>query len=364
MAYFIFPQDNGVDIPNYTSPLSARLDTTPSDPFIPTGLTIQWRQNGIPLKTGSTSDAFYRSINTAALGDIVFDATDAGTFVDFIIDPSGVPEASLAVVLKNEIPALSSAGPLTDAFNRTTGRPTFNWIFSDPEEAQQFFFRVKIGTAPSGSDLHDSVKTLSSVQTYVVPDSSPSIVPGTLYYWTIEVGDGEKTNPLDADAPEPSRITVSASGSSRVNTAPVVSDVKINGTFGGATISGPTSLTPTVSWTYSDVDSQPQQSYRVIVARDSGLADILWDSETQADSTGSTVYNFNLTGSEMESHTLLYVGVRANDTFESSNLAIETFLVSNVPLLTSATVDDRVNPLNVRNKLPVFNWTYVDIDDD
>lgn len=354
MGYFIFPQGSV----SHTSPLEARLDSILVAPYLPSGLTIQWRRNGISLKEGSTDDSFYRSINTTTSGDVTFNASNTGSIVDFIIDPYGTPVASSAVVLTNNAPTLSGSGPVTDAYGRTLGLPTLVWTYADADNDPQYYYRIKLGTVAGGSQHWDSGIVISTTQTATMP-SSP-IPVGSGYHWQIEVTDGEQVDPFDTN-PSPDRVTVVASGTSIVNTPPVVSALTVEGLTGGATIR---TVTPTFSWAYVDVDGQPQQSYRIVVARDVGLTDVLWDSGFVTGADTSAEYNFNLTGTDIESHRLLYVAVTAMDTFEVSNTAMETFIVSCRPVITTVTVDNKVNPLNVRNASPFFNWLYVDEDED
>lgn len=316
-----------------------------------------WRQNGSPVKSGMTDDPTMLYLNTSNPGDFVFDATDTGSVIDFIINGT---TASNPVVLSNNQPTISGSGPITDAYNRTLGRPTFVWTYADADDDPQFFYRVLVGSAPLGADLYDSGKVFSTDQSHTIPNSSSAIVAGTTYYWTIQVGDGEKTNPIDPDSPEPSRVTVQSQGTAVVNTIPVISAVQVDGTS-NSTI---TSTTPTISWSYSDIDGQPQQSYRIMVALDAGLSNLLWDSGVVLGNASSARYNFNLTGQPIPSHVTLYVGVYADDTFESSATATTTFLISSKPRIIKATVDNKVNPLNVRTINPYFNWEYRDDDND
>lgn len=357
MQYYIYPQGSVT----HNSPLEARLGGVTSDPYVPLGLTIQWRQNGAPIKEGNTTDPFYRSINTSTTGDVVFDASDTGSVIDFIIDPYGTATASLFVTLANQAPT-ASAGVVTDSYSRTTGRPTLNWTYSDADGDPQYSYRVRFGSSPGAGDYDDSGTVISTVETYAYPLVPAAIPAGATYYWTLNISDGEKANPLDPDVPEPTRVLVTVSGTGIVNTAPSVSNVLIDGTAGGATVE---TIEPTFSWTYADIDGQPQQYYRIVVATSSDLSSgILWDSGFIPGTALSAKYNFNLTGIPLVAHTNLYVGVQAKDTFTASAFTIETFVASNKPILTLLTVDNKVNPKNVRTDVPYFNWAYFDGDDD
>lgn len=352
MTYFVFPQGT----PSHTQTLEARLDSVLTPPFVPGGLSIEWRQNGAIVKTGNTSNASDIKLNTKDPGDFNLDATDAGSVIDFVIDGTTF---SNPVVLSNQLPTISAA-LVTDAFNRVDSTPTLQWTFSDADGDDQFFYRVKFGTTAGGSDLYDTGKVFSTDSSFSIPAAS-ALAAGSTFFWTLEVGDGEKTTPTDPDAPEPSRVTVSQAGVGVVNTPPVALDVRVNGEGDGSVIE---SLEPTISWTFFDSDAQTQQSYRVVVATDIGLTSVLWDSGTITGAASSVVYNFNNTGSALPSHSVVYAGVRVSDTLESSSFAVVSFVVSNDPVVLIATVDDRLNPMNLKNRRPTFTWQYQDADGD
>lgn len=364
MAYYIAPNTSA--LVSHTTPLIARLDTISVAPFLPSGHTIQWRLNGAAIagKTGDTADTFYGSINTGAVGDFAFTASDTGAFIDFLIDPLDItPLTSQVLILSNNQPTLSGAGPLTDSYNRTTGRPTIVWTYADADSDPQFQYQVKIGSTAGGTDYYDTgIVTSGAATTFsvTVPTLTAAIPAGTTYYWTVEVSDGAKINPLDV-SPTPARVLTTAAGTGTVNIAPVVSNILINGVNGGATIS---SKNPTISWTYTDPDLQPQVSYRIIVAQDIGLTQVYWDSGTIPSANTSAVYNFNLLGTELDSHQTIYVGVVVSDGTDLSTQVVDSFRISSAPIITTLTVDSKVNPLNIRSNLPFFNWLYIDEDDD
>lgn len=352
MPYYISPQTSPI---SHKVALQANLSTASS---VPAGHTIEWRKNGIIVKSGITDDSFNLTINSAAdattIGGVVFTAADTGSFIDFLID-SVLPSQTL--VLSNNAPTLSGAGPVTDAYGITPLRPTLVWTYSDADSDLQYSFRVRFGSSAGGMEYHDSGTILSTAQTYAFPLSETEIPHGTTFYWTIDVTDGEQIDPFDESA---GRILVSASGTGRTNTIPVVSDVLVDGVAGGTIHSAE----PSISWIYTDPDAQPQQSYQIIIAKDIGLTDVLWDSGIIIGTATSSIYNFNLTGTPIESHVTLYVSVTVSDTYETSAAGMTTCIESNPPVITTLTVDSKVNPLNIRDKTPFFNWLYTDIDAD
>lgn len=361
MAYYISP--NSSSTLSHMTPLLARLDSITVAPFLPAGHVIQWRKNGVGIKQGTTSDPSFGTINTGSVADVNFSAQDTGSYIDFLIDPLSSPQGSQSIILTNNRPTLSGAGPVTDAFGRTLGRPTIVWTYSDADNDPQFQYQVKIGSAIGLGDFYDTGVVTSGASTtfsVTVPISTSAIPNGTTYYWKIEVSDGEKVNPLDV-SPTPARVLTTASGTGVVNTPPVISAITIDGTSGGATIP---SKTPSIAWVYSDIDTQPQHSFRIKVATDALFASLIWDSGVIISSSTSALYNFNLTGIVAPSHQLLYVGVTGNDGLVDSTQSVQTFNISSKPVITTLTVDRLVNPLNLRSLLPVFNWSYIDTDND
>lgn len=351
MTYFIVPEGT----PSHNAPLEARLDSILTPPFMPTGHTIQWRYNGIPIKEGPTDDPFFLSINTNTPGDFKFDGTFTGAVVDFLIDEEGSypPPASLAVVLSNTPPVLSGAGPVTDAYNRTSGTPTFVWTYFDADGDPQFFYRVRAGSTPLGTNYFDTGMVFSQASSVTVPGNQ-AIPTGTPYYWTIEVSDGQKVNPTDPDSPPPPRVTTMAQGIGYVNTPPVVSGILLDGAPSGLV----PDLEPTISWTYSDIDGQPQQQFKVVVSSNSV---VLWDSGLFPGNQSSIPYNYNLTGVPLIAPVNLTVTVTVYDTFASGSNS-SSFTAYIKPAITSLTVQNKVNPQDIVTQTPFFNWTFTPAD--
>lgn len=344
MTYFISPGGT----PSHTSQLQAKLDSILTPPFMPTGHTIQWRYNGIAIKEGPTDDPFFLSINTTTPGDFRFDATFTGAVVDFLIDGT---TASLAVILSNQLPVLSGAGPLTDAYGRTTGRPSFVWTYSDPDGDLQFSYRVRAGSSPLATNYYDSGAVISPANAISIPISNPAIPAGSTYFWTIEVSDGQKLNPTDPDAPPPTRVTVMSQGNAVANTPPVVSNIQLDGISSGLV----PDLSPLISWTYSDIDGQPQQNFQVVV---SSNAVVQWDSGILPGNQTSIPYNYDLTGNALVAPVNLDVSLTVYDTFPVSGTATSAFTAYIKPEIITVTVQNKVNPQNIVTQLPFFNWTF------
>ena len=183
MPYYISPQQSPI---SHKVALYANLSTVSS---VPAGHTIHWRKNGSIVKEGITDDPFNLAVNTSEdatdVDGVVFTAEDTGAYIDFLIDLAGTPLNSQTVVLSNNTPTLSGAGPVTDSYNRTGGRPTMVWTYSDTDVDPQFFYRVRFGSTPGGADFHDSGTVSSTAQTFTFPISETAIPQGTVWYLSL-----------------------------------------------------------------------------------------------------------------------------------------------------------------------------------
>lgn len=370
MTYYVFPSGT----PSHSTRLYARLDSEMAAPFMPPGHTIQWRVDGspIPNKSGPTDDVAYLSINSKTGSDFELSAADAGSTVDFVIDDTVF---SNPVVISNQTPVLSSAGPAVDAFGLMTPTPTVSWDFQDGDGDAQAFYRVRLGTSFGSSDIYDSGDVLSAAGFYPFP-AITALTRGQTYYWKIEVGDGALVNPLD---PGSDYVRVSANGATKVNSLPVAINVKVDGQSGGNI----SSSTPTVSWSYSDPDGQPQTKFRVLVGQvplidvhgntlgiqnhNAGAGNHLpyWNSGLISGDRTSVVYNDDGTGFPLTAHSAIVFGVALADSLETSPyFATTTVTMASKPQITLLTVNSKVNPTNLISQYPFFDWEFTDSDGD
>ena len=123
--------------------------------------------------------------------------------------------------------------------------------------------------------------------------------------------------------------------------------------------------TPTISWTYSDPNLQPQQAFRVIVTKDtSSNEEILWDTgEVESEQT-EVVYGYDGNAKALPSHETLRLTVRAYDGMTWGTSLVKEFQLSGIPEISLCTVDNKVNPLSLMSQSPVFRWKYTDLDGD
>jgi hypothetical protein len=283
LSFFVYPQG----LQSHKTTFEARDTSVPNSPFIATGLEIKWRLGGVIVKTGDTSFERDRKINTGDIGDINFEAKDAGLDLDFTIGASVATPATLT----NQLPSIESAGIEVDQNGITPkDSPRFFWTYSDPDSDPQLFFRLLVGTTSEGSDLFDSGKIFgdpgdangdgvvdqndltlvhslfgktSDDDGYLLaadfnrdgiidesdidvverflgaeyPGGSsadyslilPDMPEGTMIFWTLTAGDGEKITPSDPDTPEPARKEIKVTGEGMINAPPVITDVLIGG---------------------------------------------------------------------------------------------------------------------------------------
>lgn len=408
-TYFITPGGT----PSHTAVLTAMVVTGGGSSTLPAGLGVEWRQDGSVVKSGTSDDPAMLQINTGIFGDVNFDATDTGATVDFVVD--GI-DYSNSVILSNTLPTVTAQID-EDAYGRTSRQPIVSWTFTDPEGDEQYYFKAIIDAYNSGNvfgdtpgDIdddgdvdradYDATRALDGVistdptynefadadrdgtitavdailvsalfgSSYSVMNSysykfkSPTILAaGTSFSWSLTATDGEKVNPLDPDSFSTLRTTVSSSGSGVANTPPVVSAVQIDGNSSPASIE---SYAPVISWTYSDVDGQPQQYFQLKVAKDQFQQNVVWASPRVPGVATQATYNFDGSGQVLDPHTTYYAFVTVWDTFESSTTSAN-FSISNPPVIRVVTVNGQVNPMNLRviDGDPItFRWEAQDAD--
>lgn len=283
MGYFIYP----TGVVNHNAPMEARSTSYPAPPFLPTGLVIQWRVNGVVVKTGNTTNESDRRINTTTLGDYRFKPWHAGLLVDFVISGSSFSSAN---TLTNAMPTVSG-GIEQDEFSVSPAAPSIFWTYDDADGDKQNLCRVMVGSTPGATDFYDSgyiygnpgdangdgvvdendynyvsqrvgatygssnydyqadfnrdgiidqadlnIVDLFMGSEYDLSSSSdsytfrlPELPAGLPIFWSIQVGDGEKLDNNLPDWPEPGRKFAEVIGESTVNTPPIIDTVLVDG---------------------------------------------------------------------------------------------------------------------------------------
>lgn len=124
--------------------------------------------------------------------------------------------------------------------------------------------------------------------------------------------------------------------------------------------------TPVISWIFGDADGHQQKMFRVLVttASDNNSEIVLWDTGyVQGDQT-QVVYNYDGSGMELPSHETIKVLIMASDGMDWGYSSYKEFIISAKPIIKICTVDNKLNPTNLKTHKPIFRWEYTDIDND
>lgn len=127
--------------------------------------------------------------------------------------------------------------------------PTLDWNYSDPDGHTQASYQVIVKRASDNATIIDTGEVASSNTSYTVPDATLSY--GTVYYWQVRVKDayGRWSGYSTAQYFEPNQ------------TAGTPTNLSPGGTDAEPTWI--TTLTPRLSWTHTDPDSDPQSAFQV-----------------------------------------------------------------------------------------------------
>jgi hypothetical protein len=168
----------------------------------------------------------------------------------------------------------SSTSEAATKINTVT--PTLSWTFSDPDAGDtQSAYQVLIYRTSDNVLVKDTGEVASSVSSYTIP--SGVLAQGVGYYWKVRVKDSYglwsnySTNAYIYTNRAPSASPVSPLGTS-ANPAKVLN-----------------TLTPTLSWSFSDPDGDARTGYQVLIKRASDGAIIKDTGEVASGSTSYTV---------------------------------------------------------------------------
>ncbi|MCD4679589.1 MAG: hypothetical protein K8S00_04310 [Bacteroidales bacterium] len=195
--------------------------------------------------------------------------------------------------------------------------PYFTWTYTDNEDVAQNSWQIHVGTSSGLSDKWDS-GIQSGTDKYDIYAGS-ALSRATTYYVQVRTNDSHANSTWKK-------------GTFRFNTVPVTSTVKTESATNPIQIYTNTS-TPYFTWSYSDGDSDTQESWQVFVGTSSGLSD-KWDSGIQTGTDNHDIY----AGSTLSRNTTYYVQVRTNDNYENSAWETGTFKINALPVITNVAI--------------------------
>lgn len=211
--------------------------------------------------------------------------------------------------------------------------PVFRGSYSQPDGLQIAGVEIEVQRASDGATVWNTTVTSGlSGTSWSVLYGGPALQSGTQYRWRARTacqGAGRVWSPWSAwQTFTPVQ-----------NTPPTASPLS---PVGGAAIG---TLTPTLTWSYSDPNGHAQAAYQVQVRRQSDGA-LMWDSGIVASVSQSAVYG----GTGLENATVYEWRVRVHDGWDwgsySAWEALQPLLVPDPPVLTSPSgVVDTLTPL-------------------
>lgn len=234
-----------------------------------------------------------------------------------------------------------------DKINTVT--PTLSWTYSDPNSDAQASFQILINRASDNVQVHDSGIVNSSSASYTVPGGV--LAEGVKYYWRVKTKDsgslwgGYATQEYIYTNRKPSATPVSPVGTSE--TPAVI----------------PNSTIPTLDWTYSDPDSDPQASFQVVIKRASDNVTI---RDTLEVVTGDSFYNVLVGDLVFGEKYYWQVWVKDSNGYWGSGSPVQYFIcnqTSGKPLNLSPTGTSG-DPGEITTLIPEMTWNHNDPESD
>ncbi|MGC5328357.1 hypothetical protein, partial [Brevibacillus sp. SYSU BS000544] len=238
-----------------------------------------------------------------------------------------------------------TATPLSTS-TTPAGDIKLSWNYNDAERHLQEKFQVKIYNAEEDEMVLDITKT-SSKTFFDLPSSE--LTAGKEYYWTLQVWDitGMKSN---VTAPQYFKTNQAPNAPIDLSPAgPSTNPVKV-----------PT-LTPTITWRFTDPDGDRQSAYQVIIREGAVEVD---NSGKVTNSTSS----YTVPANKLRSNTNYNYTVKVWDQTDevSQDSAVQYFQTRQAP---NAPIDlspagPSTNPMKVQTLTPNITWKFTDPDGD
>ncbi|ASS73884.1 hypothetical protein CIG75_02110 [Tumebacillus algifaecis] len=215
------------------------------------GASYSPARTGISATSGSGANGTNTSLSGGGGAGYIRVNTASTTKPIFTFSPSTWDWESIN--LAPSVPSnLSPSGTDTTPSLQITLTPTLSWTFNDPDSsAPQKAYQVITTRSSDGAVVDDSGKVISVSSTYTIP--SDKLSPGTVYYYSVRVWDNH-----DAASP-----------SSEVQYFKTANAPSAIPTYGNADSTLPTggSLTPRLTWSYSDQENHPQAKFEIRIFR-------------------------------------------------------------------------------------------------
>ncbi len=249
----------------------------------------------VPAGKLAVSTKYYWRVRTADTG--------SGTFGPYSAD---------AYIYTNAAPyAPTNLTPIAGSMLDPTKNQTFSWTFQDPDIAGnadgQSAYQLLIKKVSTGATVYDSGKVTSTTSQHVLPANTITTGADPDYQWQVRTWDKQDV-----------AGSYSSLVSFRTGTPPVASftDPVDGGTYPRGIL--------TVAWSYTDAETDPQASFRVVLKDQAGK--VLEDSGQVAGD--ATSYRFNTI---LSNNTPYRLELTVWDATGQSSMAVSNFTTSFVP---------------------------------
>lgn len=144
-------------------------------------------------------------------------------------------------------------GTQTNPFRTKELRPTFQWLFSDPDGDVQSSFQGYLYNG-SGTLVNTTNQVIGNQSTYQMPTS---LARGVAYYWNVKTWDAEFESPLsDNGYFQINQLPLSPTITNPLGTQPSPEIITVT--------------TPILTWNYSDPDGDAQTKFRINILDETG----------------------------------------------------------------------------------------------
>ena len=194
--------------------------------------------------------------------------------------------------------------------------PTITWTKgtdADSGDTVTTYVYVGTGASPTTEEGNNTGTTIDLGSTVTLTD-------GTTYYYRLRSYDGERWSAYTAD------------DTFRMNSVPTTSSVDIQG---AQEIQHITDLTPDITWSYNDPETDTQNKYNATVWTGTGGTGTLMGNSGDVTSAGTT---WTYSGTALVDGTTYYARVYTYDSFEWGAWSETSFRVNSEPTVSSVQI--------------------------